>query len=93
MAEINWTRESETWLEDIYYYIAADDAEAAEQTITNIYEKAQLLTNHPRLGYIDTNQHRLVNSHSPLRALPYNCGFLDGIPARSIVESELHQVL
>ena len=51
MAEINWTRESETWLEDIYYYIAADDPEAAEQTIANIYEKAQLLTTHPRLGY------------------------------------------
>lgn len=51
MAEINWTRESEIWLEDIYYYIAADDPEAAERTITNIYEKAQLLTTHPRLGY------------------------------------------
>ena len=51
MAEINWTRESEIWLEDIYYYIAADDPEATERTITNIYEKAQLLTNHPQLGY------------------------------------------
>ena len=51
MAEINWTRESEIWLEDIYNYIAADDPEAAERTITNIYEKAQLLTKHPQLGY------------------------------------------
>lgn len=51
MAEINWTRESEIWLEDIYYYIAAEDREAAERTVSNIYEKAQLLTNHPRLGY------------------------------------------
>jgi plasmid stabilization system protein ParE len=39
------------WLEDIYDYIAADDPEAAERTITNVYEKAQLLTTHPRLGY------------------------------------------
>ena len=51
MAEINWTRESEIWLEDIYDYIAADDPEAAERTVTLIYEKAQLLRNHPRLGY------------------------------------------
>lgn len=46
MAEINWTRESETWLEDIYNYIAADDPEAAARTVTLIYEKAQLLSNH-----------------------------------------------
>ena len=51
MAEINWTRESETWLEDIYNYIAADDADAAARTITNIYEKVQLLRSHPRIGY------------------------------------------
>ena len=51
MAEINWTRESEIWLEDNYDYVAADDPEAAERTVTLIYEKAQLLRNHPRLGY------------------------------------------
>ena len=51
MAEINWTRESEIWLKDIYDYIAADDAEAAARTVTRIHEKAQLLRNHPRLGH------------------------------------------
>lgn len=51
MAEINWTRESEIWLKDIYDYIAADNADAAASTILAIYEKAQLLRNHPRLGY------------------------------------------
>ena len=51
MAEINWTRESEIWLKDIYDYIAADDAEAAARTIVSIYEKAQLLRNHPQLGH------------------------------------------
>lgn len=50
MADINWTRESEIWLRDIYNYIAADDPHAAAGTITKIYEKAQLLTTHPRLG-------------------------------------------
>ena len=51
MAEISWTRESEIWLKDIYDYIAADDTHAAAQTITSIYEKAQLLKGHPRLGH------------------------------------------
>ncbi len=51
MAEISWTRESEIWLKDIYDYIAADDPHAAAQTITSIYEKAQLLNDHPRLGH------------------------------------------
>jgi len=51
LAEINWSRESEVWLRDIYDYIAADDADAAARTINNIYEKAQLLRNHPRLGH------------------------------------------
>lgn len=51
MAEINWTPESENWLKDIYDYIAADDAEAAARTVTKIYEKAQLLRTHSRLGH------------------------------------------
>lgn len=51
MAEINWTRESEIWLKDIYDYIAADDPDAAAKLIANIYEKAQLLRTHPRIGY------------------------------------------
>ena len=51
MAEINWTRESEIWLKDIYNYIAADDPDAATRTIESIYEKVQLLRNHPRVGY------------------------------------------
>jgi toxin ParE1/3/4 len=50
LAEINWTRESEIWLKDIHDYIAADDPHAAARTIIHIYEKAQLLKNHPRLG-------------------------------------------
>ncbi|HKR14042.1 MAG TPA: type II toxin-antitoxin system RelE/ParE family toxin [Pyrinomonadaceae bacterium] len=51
MAEINWTREAEIWLRDIYNYIAADDPDAATRTITEIYEKTQLLKTHPRIGY------------------------------------------
>jgi toxin ParE1/3/4 len=51
LVEINWTHESEVWLTDIYNYIAADDQEAAARTVTQIYEKAQLLRKHPRIGY------------------------------------------
>ena len=50
MAEINWTRESEIWLKDIYDYIAADNPDAAARTLLTIWEKAQLLRSHPRLG-------------------------------------------
>ena len=61
MAEINWTREAEVWLNDIYNYIAADDPDAAARTISNIYEKAQLLTTYPRLGHkYETEQAREV---------------------------------
>ena len=51
MAAIRWTRESEIWLRDIYNYIAADNPEAASRTVARIYEKAQLLKEHPRLGH------------------------------------------
>lgn len=50
MAEINWTRESEIWLKDIYDYIAADNPDAAARTVLAIFDTAQLLRNHPRLG-------------------------------------------
>jgi len=51
LAEINWTHESEIWLKDIYDYIADDDEAAAARTLLNIFEKAQLLRHHPRLGH------------------------------------------
>ena len=47
MVEINWTHEAEVWLRDIYNYIAADDPEAAARTVSNIYEKVQLLRDYP----------------------------------------------
>jgi toxin ParE1/3/4 len=50
LAEINWTHESEVWLRDIFDYIAADNPTAAAETVFKIFEKAQLLRNHPRLG-------------------------------------------
>jgi plasmid stabilization system protein ParE len=51
LAELNWTQEAETWLEDIYDYIAADNPAAAVRTVNGIYEEAQLLRQHPEAGY------------------------------------------
>jgi plasmid stabilization system protein ParE len=51
LAEINWTEEAQSWLKDIYDYIAVDNPQAAARTCEGIYEKAQLLTQHPEAGY------------------------------------------
>lgn len=51
MAEIEWTAEAQSWLRDIYDYIALDDPNAAARTVLGIFEKVQLLTNHPAMGH------------------------------------------
>jgi plasmid stabilization system protein ParE len=51
MAEIRWTFEAELWLKDIYEYIALDNPQAAEQVIDGIYNKAQILKEHPEIGH------------------------------------------
>jgi len=51
LAEIDWTQEAESWVKDIYDYIAADNPEAAARTVSGIYERAQLLKQHPEAGY------------------------------------------
>ena len=66
MAEIRWTFEAETWLRDIYGYIAADNPEAAIRVIEGIYEKAQTLHDFPDIGYV----HRFVEE-GEIRILLY----------------------
>ena len=51
MAEINWTAEAQTWLRDIYDYIAVDNRNTAARTVRGIFLKAQLLKNHPEIGH------------------------------------------
>ena len=51
MAEIAWTEEARRWLEDIYAYIAADDARAADRTVQGIYDRVQDLAIFPEIGY------------------------------------------
>ncbi len=50
MAEIIWTMEAARWLETIHNHIAKDNSSAADKVVSGIYEKIQLLRNHPRLG-------------------------------------------
>jgi len=51
MARINWTQEAQTWLRDIFDYIAGDNPGAAANVINGIYERAQILIQFPRIGY------------------------------------------
>ena len=51
MAKIRWTAEAEKWLRDIHDYIAQDNKNAAQQVITGIYKKAQILKDFPEIGY------------------------------------------
>jgi len=41
MAEMKWTQEAATWLEDIYKYIAQDNLEAAGRVVRGIYDKVE----------------------------------------------------
>lgn len=51
MAIISWTYEAERWLHEIYNYIAIDNPKSANQVITGIYKKTQLLKDFPEIGY------------------------------------------
>lgn len=51
MATINWMVEAENWLKQIHAYIAQDNLKAANQVVTDIYRKAQLLERFPEIGY------------------------------------------
>jgi len=57
MAKIRCTSEAETWLHDIYDYIATDNPYAAITVVEGIYNKAQMLRQFPEIGYI----HRVEN--------------------------------
>lgn len=48
---INWTREAEVWLHDIYEYIAQDNPPAAADVVAGIYQRAQVLIPHPNIGH------------------------------------------
>lgn len=51
MAEIRWSHEAEQWLREIYEYISQDNPAAAGKVVSGIYDKAQLLSDFPKIGY------------------------------------------
>lgn len=51
MARLSWTREAETWLRDIFAYIAQDNPEAAARVVDGIYERVQMLSEFPHVGH------------------------------------------
>ena len=63
MARLNWTEEAQGWLKDILEFIAADNPEAAVQTVQGIYARAQTLLDHPAIG------HRYESSERDVRIL------------------------
>ena len=56
MAKVRWSAEAETWLKDIYDYIATDNSGAAASVVDGIYEKVQALKKFPDIGYIHRSE-------------------------------------
>ena len=46
----NLDAEAQVWMRDIYDFVAAGDATAAERVVARIHASAQSLRKHPRLG-------------------------------------------
>ncbi len=60
MAEITWTEEANSWLEDIFEYIAVENPGAAGRTVQGIFDRVQVLINFPQIGYRYTESTRHV---------------------------------
>ncbi len=66
MVNINWTNEAELWLKDIHDYIALDKKSVAKKVVTEIYNKTQILSSFPKIGYQYEN-----NENEEIRILLY----------------------
>lgn len=51
MAAVTWTAEAQKWLEDIFEYIALENPTAALRVVSGIYNRAEILKDHPEIGY------------------------------------------
>ena len=51
MGNLKWTTESQRWLKDIYEYIEVDNPIAATNVVSGIYQRTQILSDHPEIGY------------------------------------------
>ena len=59
MVEIHWTDEAQVWLKDIHSYIAQDDKKVASRVINEIFNKTQILSSFPKIGYQYQNDKKL----------------------------------
>jgi len=51
MAKIKWTAEAESWLSEIFEYIAQENPVTARNVVLSIYEQVQILRDFPEIGY------------------------------------------
>ena len=59
MVEINWTEEAQVWLKDIHSYIAQDNKKIASRVVNEIFNKIQILSSFPKIGYQYQNNENL----------------------------------
>ena len=50
MATVNWTDEARRWLQEIYDFIARDNPDRAYRVVSEIYDKADFLTESLEMG-------------------------------------------
>ena len=55
--EIRWTEEASKNLESIHYYIHRENENAANKTITGIFERIQILKQFLNIGHVYANRH------------------------------------
>lgn len=51
MAKLIWTEEALTWLQEIGDYLAEQSPQASVTVLEGIYQKTQLLIDHPQIGF------------------------------------------
>ena len=52
MVKIEWTDEAQFWLKDIHDHIAKDNKSIAKWVSKEIYDKVDILSEFPKIGYI-----------------------------------------
>ena len=67
MVNINWTKEAQIWMKEIFEYISYNNPDAAEKTVMGIYKKAVILEKHPRIGH----RHHTEDESDEVRVLLY----------------------
>jgi len=51
MAKIIWTSKAERWISEIHDYISEDNPIAAKNVVRGNYERVQILSQFPEIGY------------------------------------------